>query len=122
MAQKTPPFDHYPEWTQARFWGFLRSALRRASDRFPPKQQAKLLYRRPFIGEGRQKWEYQCVECREWFPEKAIQIDHILPVGQLRDWDNLPIFCKKLFCGVEGYQVMCKPCHQIKTNKERYDR
>lgn len=119
---KTPPFHVYPQWTEARFWGFLRSALRRASDRFPPKQQAKTLHRRPYKGGGRQKWEYQCVECGKWFAEKDIQIDHIEPVGALKDWSHLPDFCKRLFCGVEGYQVMDKQCHQAKTNRERDER
>ena len=120
MGRKTPPFENWPKWTEAQFWSFLRSALRRASDRFPPKQQAKYLYRRGCKDKGRQKWEYQCVECREWFAEKDIQIDHIEPVGTLRDWSDLPEFCKRLFCGVEGYQILCKPDHQVKTNRERY--
>lgn len=122
MGRKTPPFENYPPWTEARFWGFLRSALRRASDRFPPKQQAKILYRRKYNGGGRQKWEYQCVDCKEWFAEKNIEVDHIEPVGTLRDWSDLPDFCKRLFCGVEGFALRCRPCHQIKTNRERDDK
>lgn len=120
MGKKTPPFEHYPKWTQAKFWGFLRSALRRASDRFPPKQEAKKLHRRPYKGSNtRQKWEYQCVQCKKWFKDKEVEVDHIIPTGTLRSFDDLPEFCRKLFCGIEHYQILCKECHKKKTAQER---
>ena len=31
----------------------------------------------------RQKYEYQCNSCKEWFPEKKINVDHINPAGSL---------------------------------------
>ena len=37
MARKTPPFLAYPEWTTAKFWGFVRSGLREKFNRWPPK-------------------------------------------------------------------------------------
>ena len=122
MGRKTPPFEPFPQWTEARFWGFLRSALRQASVRYPPKLQAKILYRRKYNGEGRQKWEYQCVDCKEWFADKNIEVDHIEPVGTLKDWDDLPLFCKRLFCGIDGYALRCRTCHTNKTNRERDDK
>jgi hypothetical protein len=24
-----------------------------------------------------------------------------------------------LFCEADGFQLLCKPCHQLKTNEER---
>jgi 5-methylcytosine-specific restriction endonuclease McrA len=120
MGTKTPPFVYYPKWTEAKFFGFLRSALRRASDRYPPKQEAKKRYRRPYVGENvRQKWEYQCEECKGWYKDKEVEIDHLIPAGSLRNFDELPTFCSRLFCGVDGYQVLCKPCHRAKTSMER---
>jgi hypothetical protein len=79
---------------------------------------AKKLARRP-CKKGRQKWEYQCAVCHEWFSEKEIELDHITPAGTLKDWDDLPDFCKRLFCGADGYQVLCKPHHKEKTNVEQ---
>jgi 5-methylcytosine-specific restriction endonuclease McrA len=120
MPKKTPPFENYPLWTEARFWTFIRSALRRASDRYPPKQEAKKLNRRVYKGQNKkQKWEYQCKKCDGWFMEKEVEIDHIIPTGTLRSFEDLADFCRRLFCGVEGYQIMCKKCHAIKTNDER---
>ena len=37
MGKKTNPFIHYPAWTEARFWTFVRSALRSAWNRYPVK-------------------------------------------------------------------------------------
>jgi hypothetical protein len=36
----------------------------------------------------------------------------------LNEFDDLPGFCERLFCEPDGLQVMCKPCHQCKTNAE----
>ncbi len=55
-----------------------------------------------------------------WFAEKEIQIDHILPAGSLKDYKDLTRFLKRLTPESEkAYQILCKNCHQIKTNKER---
>lgn len=46
-------------------------------------------------------------------------MDHIEPVGTLTSFDDLPAFVEKLFCGIEGLQVLCDADHQEKTNSER---
>jgi len=66
----------------------------------------------------RQKWEYKCAACRTWFPDKEVAVDHIIPVGTLKCEDDLLPFIQRLTVE-NGYQVLCKPCHQVKTNKER---
>jgi hypothetical protein len=80
------------------------------------KQEAK----RPYKGKNkRQKWEYQCNKCKKWFPDKLIQIDHVIPVGSLRCDEDLVGFLQKL-TPEEGFQMLCKDkCHQEKTNYER---
>jgi 5-methylcytosine-specific restriction endonuclease McrA len=120
MGTKTPPFIHYPKWTEAKFFGFLRSALRKASQKYPPAYEALALARRPYKGSNtKQKWEYRCAECKKWFMQKEVQVDHIIPAGTLKSFNDLPTFCSRLFCGVRGYQVLCKPCHLVKSKEER---
>lgn len=113
------------KWTEARFWGFIRSALRKASVRWPVIHEAKRASRRP-IGkpkEGRkktrQKWEYQCAICERWFPDKETHVDHIVPVGTLKCFEDLPGFVERLFCEQSGLRVACKTCHQDVTNEQR---
>lgn len=105
-------------WTEAKFFQFIRSALRQAYSRYPVKFQVKKAAERTVTGK-RHKYEYKCAECSEWFMGKEIQVDHIEPAGSLKSFDDLPAFAEKLFCEADGMQVLCKPCHQTKTNAER---
>lgn len=108
------------KWTEARYWQFIRSALRKAFSRYPVKFEAMNRDRRAVTGK-RHKWEYQCAECQEWFMQKEIQVDHINPAGSLKEYDDLPSFVERLFCEEDNLQVLCKPCHKLKTAKERED-
>jgi hypothetical protein len=106
-------------WTEAKFWGFLRSALRRASTRWPGKSQARVAVRRPYCGPlSRVKWEYQCVTCKQWLPEKETELDHIEACGSLKEYSDLPGFVERLFVEKDGYQVLCKKCHNNKTHSK----
>lgn len=107
-------------WTDARYWSFIRSALRRAWNKYPPKYQAlNNAKRRKQQAKGNQKYEYQCASCKRWYARKNVSVDHISPAGTLRDYSDLPAFVSKLLCSVEGLQVLCFRCHQKKTNEER---
>ena len=105
-------------WTEARYWQFIRSALRQAYSRYPVKFQVKKDAERTVQG-CRHKYEYQCAECSGWFTNKEIQVDHIEPAGKLSSYADIADFAKRLFCEAEGMQVLCLECHQSKTNAER---
>ena len=78
-------------WTEAKYWQFIRSALRQATMRYPVIQNFK-----------------------------EISVDHIVPAGSLKTYDDLPGFVERLFCEEDNLQILCKDnCHQAKTNKER---
>lgn len=69
----------------------------------------------------RLKYEHQCNHCKQWFPQKELQMDHIIPRGRFQseqDWG----FVERTYCYREGLQKLCKPCHQIKSNRENYER
>ena len=104
-------------WTKARFFGFLRSALRLASRKWPPRAEAKNAARRPYVGPNkRQKWSYQCAICGEWFQGTEVDVDHIEPCGQLKEYDDLPGFVRRLFCEASELRVLCKSCHNRLTS------
>jgi len=106
--------------TDAAFWSFIRSALRQKSRWWKPIAQAKAKAKRAYKGPlKRQKFEYQCAECLNWFPDKKINVDHRIPAGTLRCANDLPGFVERLFCEVDNLQVLCTTCHDTKTQNEK---
>ena len=117
---KVPRTRNNETLTESAFWGFIRSTLRNASRWWKPISQCKLNSRRAYKGnKPLQKWEYECKHCKDWFMEKEVQIDHIIDCGTLTCAADVAGFIERLFCEVSGFQTLCKPCHQIKTNKGR---
>jgi len=119
MGRKVPRTRNANTLTEAGFWGLVRSHLRRGFRYWKPAMQAKQEARCPYKGKNkRQRWEYLCAKCNKYHPDKNIQIDHIIPVGSLRCDEDLVGFLQRL-TPEEGFQVLCKDCHQEKTNLER---
>jgi 5-methylcytosine-specific restriction endonuclease McrA len=111
------------KWTTARMHSFIKSALRSASQRWPPKFEAlKAAKRGKKVNNktGRIAEHYLCCECGGEFPAKDVQVDHINavinPNTGFTSWDDVII---RMFCEIEGYQILCKPCHKAKSNIER---
>lgn len=99
---------------------FVRFALRRASLRWGPIWKTRLAARKDYKGPNkRQKFEYQCNCCKEFFPAKSVQVDHIQEVGTLLELGDLPGFVDRLLCEQGGLQVLCLPCHKTKTQSRR---
>lgn len=106
--------------TESAFWSFIRSALRQKSRWWKPIQACKETSRRKYIGPNKRlKYEYQCNECKNWFPEKKINVDHIRPAGSLNNGQDLPGFVERLFCEQDNLQVLCEACHDVKTKNEK---
>jgi len=56
------------------------------------------------------------------FGRKDINVDHVVPVVSVTNTQkdqSLDTFAERLYCEVDGLQVLCKPCHTIKTNEEK---
>lgn len=107
-------------WTEARYFQFIRGALRQAFTRYPVKYQAKDAAKRELLEKkGRQKYEYQCARCLRWWPDKHIEVDHIVPAGSLKCYDDLPGFVERMFCEVDNLQMLCNECHLEKTAEDR---
>jgi 5-methylcytosine-specific restriction endonuclease McrA len=113
---KAPKTRNSATMTEAAFWQFIRSVLRQKSRWWKPISECKQLVRRKYRGSNRrQKWEYQCAECKGWFSDKEIAVDHIKPAGSLSKPEDLAGFVSRLFCEVDGLQVLCDKHHDAKT-------
>ena len=106
--------------TESAFWSFIRSGLRQKSRWWKPIAECKAKAKRAYKGPlKRQKFEYQCNQCKNWFPDKKINVDHICPAGSLNSAQDLPGFIERLFCEVDNLQVLCETCHNAKTKSEK---
>jgi 5-methylcytosine-specific restriction endonuclease McrA len=108
-------------WSEARYFSFIRSNLRRAWSKYPVKYAAKKAVELPNDGryDKRTKKMYPCSECGEIFKGSEVEVDHILPAGSLKTYQDLPGFVERLFCEIDNLRVVCKPCHKEITAKER---
>lgn len=106
------------KWTEARFWSFVRSALRGAFQRWPPKHAAKEAAKEE-VENQTYRYGYRCAECGDLFRSSEVQVDHIEPAGTLKTYSDLPKFVERMFCEIDGFQTLCKSCHAVKTNSER---
>lgn len=110
-------------WTEARFNSFVKSALRAASRRWPPKYESLAS---AYVGQqvnsksGRLAKHYKCACCSGSFPAKDVQVDHIAPIIDpltgFTTWDDV---VNNMFCEKENLQILCTECHKTKTAQER---
>lgn len=93
---------------------FCIASLRRSSYRWPPREASRKAAK---VGRN----QYRCAHCptNRLFGRKDTQIDHIEPVVKLTGWESLDSFAERLLCEINGYQLLCKAHHEIKTKKEK---
>lgn len=103
---------------------FIIAGLRKATYRWKARYECKNNARR---GKQRNKnnrevWVYECAMCKALFEDKQVQLDHIVPVVPVEGWDSWDGYLDRMFCGPEGYQVLCSvgatSCHKLKTQSE----
>jgi len=103
------------------FFTWLRSGLRKISRTYPPIYKALADAKRPYVGDNaRQRVCYLCAKCLKTYSTKEVAIDHRIDCGSLKCWEDVQGFMQRLFCGVEGLDVLCHTCHDIKTAQTRY--
>ena len=110
-------------WTEARYVSFVKSALRSASRKWAPTSD---VLNEAYVGvmknkkTGRMAKHYRCAYCEGLFPHKEVAVDHEPPIVSPEEgfttWDD---FINRLFCEADGLQVLCKTCHDEKSNEEK---
>jgi hypothetical protein len=113
------------KWTAARYTSFIKSILRNGSNKWPPKWVVR---KRAW----KQRGIYECAGYQRRAHEvptsivgkgkkrsNNIFVDHIHPVGGPGDKDGWDGVISRLYCEVDGLQVLCKECHDLKTKEER---
>lgn len=105
--------------TLAEVLSMIRSALRRLSVKWKPRIEFLKTRRKPYEGSNKRlKWMYQCDECKAYKPIKEVHVDHITPCGPIRKFEDIGSFCERLYCEMDGFQLLCKPCHKIKSKDD----
>ena len=111
-------------WTEARFRSFVISAIRKATMRWGPKNDAKKAARYPDKlpnpETGRLVFHSICDGCGNVVPETTSRVDHIDPIVDpavgFVSWD---MYIERTLVEENGFQVLCTPCHDAKTKQER---
>ena len=109
------------QWTQARFNSFVKGALRAASQRWPPKYSVlskAFTTRKENKATGRLAKHFRCSKCKEEFPQKEVEVNHIVPVVPLSGFDSWDKVIERLFCEEDGLEVVCRVCHKEITKEE----
>ncbi len=91
------------------------SALRRISRFWSPARECLAKAR---LSRG----VYECQLCKKVVNNKQIKIDHIDPVIPIEGFQNWDHVINRLFCEADGFQAICKECHDEKTKKENAQR
>lgn len=112
-------------WTESRYQSFIKSALRTASVRWPPRYET---LNNACVGvkvnekTGRKAKHYECVMCVGHYPQKDVQVNHkeaVVPLSGFTSWDDI---IERLFCEADGLEVLCKECHKTITKEENDER
>lgn len=109
------------QWTEARFNSFIKSALRSASVRWPPRYEVLAdAYVMTMKNEktGRMAKHYRCNCCEKLFPSKDVQVNHIVPVVPVEGFDSWDATIARMYCEKDGLEVLCIPCHKSVTQEE----
>ena len=71
-------------------------------------------------GGTKYRKEGQCEICGEYFPVTNLEVDHKIGNMALRSYDDIgPFILKMVAVTKDDLQLVCKPCHKIKSHAER---
>lgn len=107
--------------TEGAYWGALRSMLRQFSlRRWKPRSLALAAAKIPFNGPNGQRFAWRCCVCAGAFKRDEVDVDHVESCGKLGTHEDLGPFVARLLAeDPQAWRVMCRPCHQARTNAER---
>jgi hypothetical protein len=103
--------------------GKIRSALRNLSRWWKPFAIAlKNASHTSYVGKAKRVL-YLCACCNKLHGRKNVEVNHMIPLGSLKTYQDLPGFCERLFVeDISKLEVLCKECHKEETAKQREER
>lgn len=123
--------------TKTKWMTWIRGMLRRGWSKYPVAKEYKSSKQRivPILdedgnqlyyktgkkkGKPRMRYEAECECCGNTFPAHKLQVDHIVSAGSFTEAEHIPEYLTNLFCGKDNLQLLCVPCHEVKTHMDRY--
>lgn len=98
--------------SEAAFFGWLRSRIRRLSIYWKPIQAVKQEAKVPYIGDNkRRRFSYKCAKCGNAVSDKEGNVHHKIPCGSLKNFSDLSIFAERLFVEKNLLEFLCHTCH-----------
>ena len=139
LVDLTPHVERYKKYvsenkdlfkSESALLGAIRSALReglwkksKVKLEFLKASRVRIKNPKPNPRRGAELiWGYRCNKCRCEFPQADVQVDHLSGENSFRKLEDLTSFTLNMICvSASDLQILCKPCHLIKTYMERYD-
>lgn len=99
---------------------YIQSAIRTAYKKMPnamdgSRKPGDIAWTEARVGYGK----YKCAHCNGIFGPTEVQRDHVQPVIDpftgFVDWNT---FHERVEPSVEGWSILCKPCHHKKSAAE----
>lgn len=106
--------------THSQHMGKIRAAMRNLSRWWKPFAIAlKEASHTSYSGRAKRVM-YLCASCNKLYTRKSVEVNHIIPVGSLKTYTDLPGFCERLFVeDTSLLEVVCKGCHSEITSEQR---
>lgn len=123
VAPRVPRTRNDGTMTEAAFWSWVRSGLRKMSMRWRPIYGTLNNHKRLCTDEDRRKWGnrvkyvHQCMICKEWWPRKMVEVDHDPPCGSIKCFEDIGPFMERMLTERgPNLRPLCKPCHKEVTH------
>lgn len=70
----------------------------------------------------RTKWLIECEHCNNKFKMPDVEVDHVKGEHKLASLSDVEQFARSILdVTLDDLQIICKPCHALKTYAERYN-
>lgn len=99
------------------YTNLFRACRKEWSRNFPARKQC---FDNAKVTKDGELVKWTCAACKLPFAYSETQCDHVFPIQNTipRGHQEFVICSERLHVSVDGLQVLCKRCHQVKTRKD----